>query len=103
MLPDAVKVGSYVDLTVRGQAVWGERSRGPLWIEPFLGSVQIAVTHHVLAGYEIDFGDAVRGLAKFPCGKHVRRVEWYSPTEWLFVFSKGTLSKKSIAEGRTFR
>jgi hypothetical protein len=102
MLPDAVKVGSKVDLTVRGQALRGEH-RGPFWIEPFLASVQIAATHDELTGYEIHFGDAARGLATFPSDKNVRRLEWYSPTEWLFVFSKGTLTKKDIAEGRSFR
>lgn len=55
MLPDAVKVGSNLDLTVRGQALWGERSRGPFWIEPFLGSVQMAGTSDVLTGYKIAF------------------------------------------------
>jgi hypothetical protein len=96
ILPDAITVSSNIDLSVCGQAVWGERSQGPFWIEPFLGSVQIAETHDVLGAYEIHFGDAARGLAKFPHDKHVRRVDWFSPGEWLFVFSKGSLRKKSI-------
>jgi len=26
-----------------------------------------------------------------PAGKHVRRTEWFAPTDWLFAFSKGIL------------
>jgi hypothetical protein len=95
MLPDAIEVSSNVDLTIRGKAIWGERSRGPFWVEPFLSSVQIADRRDVIAGYEIGFADAARGLAKFPYEKHVRRAEWFSPTAWLFTFSKGTLSNKA--------
>jgi hypothetical protein len=91
MLPDAVKVRSHIELTIRGQVIWGERSEGPFWIEPFLGSVRIAEAQDAMAGYEIHFADAARGLAKFPYGKHIRREDWYSPTEWLFAFSDGTL------------
>jgi hypothetical protein len=101
MLPDAVRVSSGIDLTIRGQALWGENARGPFWVEPFLGSVRVSETHDVIAGYEIKFADAARGLATFPHDKHVRRPEWFSPAEWLFVFSKGTVGEKSIAQDCT--
>ncbi len=35
LLPDAVKVHSPLELTVRGAAICGENARGPFWIEPF--------------------------------------------------------------------
>jgi hypothetical protein len=101
MLPNAVEAITHVDLTVHGQAIWGERPRGPFWIEPFHGSVHIAEGHDALVGYEVYFADAARGLATFPYGKHIRRPEWYSPTEWLFSFSKGTLAKRTVADDLT--
>jgi hypothetical protein len=97
MLPDAIKVSSGVDLTLRGKAVWGENARGPFWVEPFLALVRVSEADDAIAGYEIKFADAARGLATFPYDKHVRRPEWFSPAEWLFVFSKGTVGEKSIA------
>jgi hypothetical protein len=96
MLPDAVKVSSGIDLTIHGQALWGEDARGPFWIEPFLGSVRISETHDAITGYKINFADAARGLATFPHDKHVRRAEWFSPAEWLFVFSKGTVGEEIV-------
>ena len=100
MVPDAIKVTSSVALTVRGKAIWGTQPRGPFWIEPFLGSVQIAEIHDVLTGYQINFADANRGLGEFPYGKHVRRSEWLSPADWLFAFTKGSLPNKSTADNR---
>ena len=88
MLPDAVQVSSDLDLTVRGQRIWGKKSGGPFWIEPFFGWVQITEERDAVAGYEIDFGDAGRGLGECPYGKHIRLAEWYSPRAWLFAFSK---------------
>ncbi len=98
MLPDAIKVVLPLDLTIRGLAIWGERSRGPFWIEPFQASARIAAGTDSLIDYEIYFGDASRGLARFAYGKHVRRAEWYSPHEWLFMFSNGDLAKRNTAE-----
>jgi len=89
MLPDSVSVVSAVELSVHGWAIWGERGAGPFWIEPFLGSVRISDTGDAIVSYELRFGDAVRGLGKFPHGKHLRRVDWFFPTEWMFAFSKG--------------
>jgi hypothetical protein len=89
MLPDAIEVSSDVILTLRGQALWGERPSGPMWIEPFYASVRIDDVEDVLIGYRVDFGDAARGLGTFPHDKHVRYANWYSPAEWLFRFSKG--------------
>ena len=95
-LPDAVKVVSQVDFTVRGRAIWLDAKR--CCIEPFHGSVRIAERGDALIGYEICFADAARGLARIPYDKHIRWPEWYFPAQWLFVFSKGTLAKKSVVE-----
>jgi hypothetical protein len=90
MLPDSINVVSAVELSMRGWALWGEGAgAGPFWIEPFLGSVRISDTADAIVGYDLRFGDAVRGLGKFPHGKHLRRVDWFFPTEWMFTFSKG--------------
>jgi hypothetical protein len=91
MFPDALKVISPVELTVRGCAIWGERSQGPFWIEPFLGSVRISENTDAILGYSLKFGDATRGLATVPYGKHLRRPDWFFPVEWLFAFSKGAV------------
>ena len=42
-----------------------------------------------IAGYELHFADAARGLGKFSYGKHIRREDWFFPEDWLFSFSKG--------------
>ena len=47
---------------------------------------------------EIGFADVARGLAKFPYERHVRRGSGFPPQTG--DFSKGTLSHKSISEGR---
>jgi len=87
-LPDAINVVSAVELSVRGRALWGESATGPFWIEPFFGSVRIAQTGDAIVSYELKFADAARGLGGVPYGQHVRRVDWYSPAEWVFTFSK---------------
>jgi hypothetical protein len=89
MLPDAIRLDSPLGLTVSGTALWAKSSRGPFWIEPFRGSVSLAVEEDALVDYELCFGDATKGLAAFPYGKHVRCAEWYLPREWLFEFSNG--------------
>ena len=88
MLPGSINVVSAVELSVRGWAIWGKRGAGPFWIEPFFGFVRVSDTADAIVSYELRFGDAVRGLAKFPYGKHLRRVDWFFPTEWMFTFSK---------------
>jgi hypothetical protein len=80
---------SAVELTVRGSALWAKHAPGPFWIEPFFGSVRLSETSDSIANYQLGFGDAQRGLGKTPYGKHVRRVDWFFPKEWLFTFSKG--------------
>ena len=90
MLPDSIRVVSAVELSVRGWAIWGESAgAGPFWIEPFLGSVRISDTGDAIVSYELSFGDAVRGLGRFPYGKHLRRIDWFFPADWMFTFSKG--------------
>lgn len=90
MVPDALKVISPVQLTIRGSALWGKASRGPFWIEPFLASVQICENTDALLSYSVKFADATRGLGAVPYGKHLRRrPDWFFPVEWLFTFSKG--------------
>jgi hypothetical protein len=89
MLPDSISVVSAVELGVRGWALWGESAgAGPFWIEPFLGSVRVSDTADAIVGYNLRFGDAARGLGKFPNGKHLRRVDWFFRAEWMFSFSK---------------
>jgi hypothetical protein len=90
MLPDSISVVSAVELSVRGWALWGKSvGAEPFWIEPFLGSVRVSDTADAIVSYELRFGDAVHGLGKFPHGKHLRRVDWFFPTKWMFTFSKG--------------
>ena len=89
MVPDALKVISPVELTVRGSALWGKASRGPFWIEPFLASVRISENTDTILSYSVKFADAARGLGTVPYGKHLRRPDWFFPVEWLFTFSKG--------------
>jgi hypothetical protein len=90
MLPNSISVVSAVELSVRGWAIWGESAgAGPFWLEPFFGSVRISDTADAIVRYDLRFGDAVRGLGKFPHSKHLRRVDWFFPTEWMFTFSKG--------------
>jgi hypothetical protein len=77
MLPDSITVVSAVELSVRGWAVWGESAgAAPFWIEPFLGTVRASDTADAIVKYELGFGDAVRGLRRFPPWKapEARRV-----------------------------
>ena len=62
MIPDAVKVVSPGELSVRGCALWGEGSRGLFWMEPFLGSVRISESTDAIVSYSLQFADAARGL-----------------------------------------
>jgi hypothetical protein len=101
MFADSAKVVSEVELSIRGKALWGEKARGPFWIEPFFGSVRLSDTRDTIVGYELKFADAIRGLGKVPYGKHLRRAEWFFPAQWLFVFSKDTAGEKSIAPACT--
>ena len=89
MPPEAVKVVSLFEVSVRGYAMWAKASRGPLWIEPFFGITRISETGDSIIGYELHFGDAARGLGSFPYGKHIRWENWFFPKHWLFSFSKG--------------
>jgi hypothetical protein len=91
MVPDALKVTSPVELTVRGSALWGKASRGPFWIEPFLALLRISEDADALLSYSVKFADAARGLGTVPYDKHLRRPDWFFPAEWLFTFSKGTI------------
>jgi hypothetical protein len=88
MLSDAVELTSPVALSVRGCALWGENAKGPLWKEPFRGTVQISDLGDTIASYDLMFADAARGLGTVPFDKHLRRSEWFSPNRWLFNFSK---------------
>jgi hypothetical protein len=90
-VPDSIQVISMVELSVRGCALWAKGSRGPFWIEPFLGCVRISETRDAIVGYQIHFGDASRGLANVPYDKHLRRPDWFHPAQWLFSFSNGTV------------
>ncbi len=91
MFPDALKVISPVELTLRGSALWGNASRGPFWIEPFLATVQLSENTDAIVSYSLKFADAARGLGTVPYGQHLRRPEWFFPIEWLFTFSKGAI------------
>jgi len=88
MLPDSVNVISAVELDLRGSALWGESARGPFWMEPFFASVRISETDDEIVSYHVMFADAARGLGTVPHGKHLRKTDWFFPTEWLFTFSK---------------
>ena len=88
MVPDALKVTSPVELTVRGSALWGKGSRGAFWIEPFFATVRISKNTDAIVSYSLKFADAARGLGAVPYGKHLRRPDWFFPVEWLFTFSK---------------
>ena len=86
-LPDAVST-SATALNVRGSALWSKRTQGPFWIEPFLACVRASDAGDSLISYQLQFGDAARGLGTHPYGKHIRRADWFCPTEWMFSFSK---------------
>lgn len=88
MVLDAVTVISPVELCLRGRADWGKASRGPVWIEPFFGSVRISESGEANVSYDLKFGDAARGLGRVPYGKHLRYPSWLFPEKWLFTFSK---------------
>ena len=59
ILSDSVDVISPVALSVRGCALWGKNARGPFWIEPFFGSVQISNASDTIVSYDLKFGDGL--------------------------------------------
>jgi len=87
MLRDAIEVISENELIVRGTAYWVDGT-GSYWIEPFFGRVQVSAEADSIVSYELRFGNAARGLGTTPYGKHVRYVDWFKPTQWLFTISK---------------
>ena len=89
MLPDAIEVISPVALSVRGCALWAKTAEGPFWIEPLHATVQISdVPEGAIVSYDLTFADANRELGTVPFGKHLRRPDWFFPSQWLFTFSK---------------
>jgi hypothetical protein len=88
-LPDAVKVLSPVELTVRGSALWASGPRSPFWKAPFFAQLQISDLGDRIISYDIRFGDASRGLEAVPCDKRLRRTDSFFPSDWLFKFEVG--------------
>jgi hypothetical protein len=88
MLPQAIKVISKVEVSVRASAIWAKASPGPFWIEPFFGIVRISESGDSIIGYELHFGDGAWGLGTTVHGKHLRWESWFLPAEWMFRFSK---------------
>lgn len=86
--PTAVTIDSKVEMSVRGQAIWGKAASGPFWIEPFLGTVRVAQDRDAVEAYEILFANAEQGLGRRFYGKHIRREDWYFPGQWAFRFTK---------------
>jgi hypothetical protein len=80
-------VVSPAGLEIRGLALWAPDTRSDCWIEPFAASLWLTAARDALAGYRLQFGSAAYGLGRVPSGAHIRRVDWYDPDEWLFVFS----------------
>jgi hypothetical protein len=90
VVPGPVSVISTVELTIRGRVDWMKKGRGPSWIEPFFGSVEISQDVDAIVSYDLRFADAARDLGEVPFGKHIRRADWFFPDKWLFTFSKGS-------------
>jgi hypothetical protein len=89
ILSSPVTVVSAVEVSVRGRAIWGESGGDRnFWIEPFFASIRISEAADRILSYDLELGDACRGLAKFPYGKHVRYENWFFPADWLFTFSR---------------
>jgi hypothetical protein len=95
MFPDSVNVISTVELSVRGRAIWAKNSRGPFWIEPFLGVVRISETIDAIVSYDLKFADASRELARFRYGRHLRKADWFFPEEWYSRFQRESLRRNS--------
>ena len=89
MLPQAIEVISPVALSIRGCALWAKSDEGPFWIEPFHATVQISdVAEGTIVDYDLMFADAARESGTVLLDKHLRRPDWFFPSEWLFTFSK---------------
>ena len=89
MLSDAIEVISPVALSIRGCALWAKSDKSPFWKEPFHATVQISdAPEGAIVSYDLMFGDAARQLGTVPFGKHLRRPDWFFPSQWLFTFSK---------------
>ena len=96
MLPESVTI-SGDEVQIRGKAIWSKGgSRDPFWIEPFYAAIDLPGTGGSLLGYSLRFGDSARGLAKVPCGTHLRRVDWFYPESWVFVFTKGIRTQDEL-------
>jgi hypothetical protein len=89
--PDAVRVISHTQVSIRGYGIWGKSARGPFCIDPFFSVVHITEAGDAITGYDLGFGDTARGLGAVPYGKHLRWPDWFFPSEWLFRFSKASL------------
>jgi hypothetical protein len=89
MLPDAIEVISPIALSIRGCALWAKSDKSPFWIEPFHATVQISdAAADTIVSYDLMFADAARELGTVPFGKHLRKPDWFFPSQWLFTFSK---------------
>jgi hypothetical protein len=93
IIPDAVKTESATGLSIRGSTIWGDGGKNEsFWSEPFFAAVTITEAHDAITRYELKFGNAEQGLRKTPSSKHIRRLDWFLPTEWLFTFSSDAAS-----------
>jgi hypothetical protein len=89
ILPNAIEVISPVALSIRGCALWANSGKSPFWKEPFHATVQISdAAEGTIVSYDLMFADTSRELGTVPFDKHLRRPDWFFPSEWLFTFSK---------------
>jgi hypothetical protein len=83
LLEDSIEAISPLAVEIRGELIWGEQ-----WTEPFRARVSLASPTEQRASYELQLGDAAKGLQKIAYGD--RR---FGPapeiTEWLFTLRGG--------------
>jgi len=90
ILPDAVKLISPAGIQIRGKAIWSTAAPGPhdpFWIEPFFATIRRATGDSARARYTLQFGDSERGLATTLLSKHLRRIDWFYPTGYMYTFT----------------
>lgn len=90
VLPSMTAVVSDEEVSVLGSMIWGAKGSGRQWVEPFFASVRASEDENLLA-YHIMCGDAATGLGKLPYAMYAATAKRSDPTDWVFVFSEGTL------------
>jgi hypothetical protein len=83
--PCTADIVSESELEFSGLVIWGARGTTREWIDPLWASIRLLDGSSEALGYELRFGNSVRGLGKCPYGSP-QDFPYVPVTDWMFTF-----------------